>query len=217
MRNLKFALLFTLAPLFSNAQAELTLGRSIWVFLRATTHCSQIYGVCSGEEYELGGYLHDLDNGGVLAFTTSYIRNGAFGSNYALPQYSYNVGRFTSAKVRFGKLWEGDVFDIFLNVGFGYMTSADYSEKTGLVDLLFIDPDDPVNVFTIPIGMDIQWYGFDGSINALGLKYEINGWNNYLGVGYVSIVVSLVRPRMHASFVGSHCEPILYVDGRRLL
>jgi hypothetical protein len=141
-----------------------------------------------GEEYELGGYLHDLDNGGVLAFTASYIRNGAFGSNYALPQYSYNVGRFTSAKVRFGKLWEGDVFDIFLNVGFGYMTGADYSEKTGLVDLLFIDPDDPVNVFTIPIGMDIQWYGFDGSINALGLKYEINGWNNYFGVGFTYLL-----------------------------
>ena len=189
MRNLKFALLFTLAPLFSNSQAELTLGEiDMGILAGYHTLLTDPTAFVLGEEYELGGYLHDLDNGGVLAFTASYIRNGAFGSNYALPQYSFNVGRFTSAKVRFGKLWEGDVFDIFLNVGFGYMTGADYSEKTGLVDLLFIDPDDPVNVFTIPIGMDIQWYGFDGSINALGLKYEINGWNNYLGVGFTYLL-----------------------------
>ena len=189
MRTLIFALLFTLAPLFSNAQADVTLGEiDMGILAGYHTLLTDPSNFVLGEEYELGGYLHDLDNGGVIAFTTSYVRNGAFGSNFALPQYNYNVGKFTTAKVRFGKLWEGDVFDIFMNVGFGYMTGADFAEKTGLVDLLFLDPDNPVNVFTIPMGLDVQWYGFDGSINALGFKYEINGWNNYFGVGFTYLL-----------------------------
>lgn len=141
-----------------------------------------------GEEYELGGYMHDVNNGGVIAFTCSYVRNGAFGSNIRLPQYNYNVGKFTTAKVRFGKLWEGNTFDIFANVGFGYLVGADYAEKTAVLDLLFVDAENAVGVFTIPIGLDIQWYGFDGSINAIGLKYEINGWNNYLGLGFTYLL-----------------------------
>lgn len=189
MRNLKLALLFTLAPLFSNAQAELTLGEiDMGILVGYHTLLTDPTAFVLGEEYELGGYLHDLDNGGVLAFTTSYIRNGAFGTNVGLPQHFYRIGKFTTAKVRIGKLWEGDVFDIFANIGFGYMTGADYAEKTALLETLFLDPENPVNVFTIPIGLDIQWYGFDGSINALGFKYEINGWNNYLGVGFTYLL-----------------------------
>ena len=70
-----------------------------------------------GEEYELGGYLHDLDNGGVIAFTTSYVRNGAFGSNFALPQYNYNVG--SSLQLRFASVNCGRVmYSIFYECWF---------------------------------------------------------------------------------------------------
>ena len=37
-----------------------------------------------GEEYELGAYMHETTNGALLAVTTSYVRNGAFGTNYNL-------------------------------------------------------------------------------------------------------------------------------------
>ena len=68
------------------------------------------------------------------------------------------------------------------------MTGADEADKTGFIDLLFLDPENQVNVFTIPIGLDIQWYGWDGNINALGFKYEINGWSNYFGVGFTYLL-----------------------------
>jgi hypothetical protein len=137
-----------------------------------------------GEEYEIGAYMHETTNGAMIAITTSYVRNGAFGTQYLLPQNNYAVGKFTTAKLKIGKLWEGDYFDVMTAVGLGYFAGADYSEKSGLVDLVWLDPDLPIQSFTVPIEINLQWYGFDGSINALGLKYELNGWNNYLGAGF---------------------------------
>lgn len=141
-----------------------------------------------GEEYEVGGYLHDQDNGGVFAITTSYVRNGAFGSNYLLPDNNYAVGKFSTAKLKIGRLWETSYFDVLLSTGFGWFNGADYSDKTGLYGLVFLDPEVPVNTFTVPIAVDIQWYGFDGSINSMGVKYELNGWNNYLGLGFTYLL-----------------------------
>ena len=189
MHALSFVFLFALAPVCSKAQAKLVLDEiDMGILAGYHTLLTDPSSFILGEEYELGGYLYDVKNGGVISFSTSYVRNGAFGTYVGLPQYNYNIGRFSAAKVRFGKLWEGDFLDFFLNVGFGYMTGADEAEKTGFIDLLFLDPENPVNVFTIPIGLDIQWYGWDGSINALGFKYEINGWSNYFGVGFTYLL-----------------------------
>jgi len=70
----------------------------------------------------------------------------------------------------------------------GYFSGADYAEKQGMIDLVYLDPENPVSNFTIPIECNIQWYGFDGSINAVALKYELNSWNNYLGVGFTYLL-----------------------------
>ncbi|MEC8458700.1 MAG: hypothetical protein VXY91_04755 [Bacteroidota bacterium] len=189
MRALFLIFLFAFVSFSSKAQAKLVI-EEVDMGILAGYHSllTNPSAFILGEEYELGGYLKDTKNGGVISFSTSYLRNGAFGTNVGLPQYNYNVGRFSSAKVRFGKLWEGDFLDFFLNVGFGYMTGADQAEKIGFIDLLYLDPENPVNVFTIPIGLDIQWYGWDGSTNALGFKYEINGWANYFGVGFTYLL-----------------------------
>ena len=171
------------------AQRQVTIGElDVGVLAAYHTIITDPTNLVFGEEYEIGGYMQDLDNGGILAFTTSYIRNGAFGTNVFLPQNNYQIGKLTSAKVRLGLLKEFNSFDVFANVGFGWIQGADYSDKSGAYDLLYLDPDAPVGVFTIPIGLDVQWYGFDGSINALGLKYEINGWNNYLGLGFTYLL-----------------------------
>ena len=184
MKIIFASVLILLAPLTSKAQAALVLGE-IDMGILASYHLiiTDPENFVLGEEYELGGYLHDLDNGGILAITTSYIRNGAFGSNSFLPQNNYQIGKFSTAKMRFGKLWELNAIDIFASVGFGWMAGADYGDREGFIDLLFIDPGNPVGTFTIPLGLDLQWYGFDGSINSVGIKYQINGWNNYLGIG----------------------------------
>ena len=53
MRNLKFALLFTLAPLFSNAQAELTLGEiDMGILAGYHTLLTDPTAFVLGEEYE---------------------------------------------------------------------------------------------------------------------------------------------------------------------
>jgi len=184
MKIIFASVLILLAPLTSKAQAALVLGE-IDMGILASYHLiiTDPENFVLGEEYELGGYLHDLDNGGILAITTSYIRNGAFGSNNFLPQNNYQIGKFSTAKMRFGKLWELNAIDVFASVGFGWMAGADYGDREGFIDLLFIDPGNPIGTFTIPLGVDLQWYGFDGSINSVGIKYQINGWNNYLGIG----------------------------------
>ena len=194
MRVLFLIFLFVFVPFSSKAQAKLVIEEvDMGVLAGYHSLLTNPSAFILGEEYELGGYLQDTKNGGVISFSTSYIRNGAFGTNIYLPDYNpcdrtKNIGRFSSAKVRFGKLWEGDFLDFFLNVGFGYMTGANISQNIGFLDLLFLDPENPVNVFTIPIGLDIQWYGWDGSTNALGFKYEINGWANYFGVGFTYLL-----------------------------
>ena len=127
-----------------------------------------------------------MDNGGLVAVTTSYLRNGAYGTNYGLPNYAR--GKFTSAKVKVGKLVEANSLDILTSIGFGYFYGADDAVRGGLLDLIYIDPTDPVAVFTIPIAVDIKWYGLDGSINSFGVKYELNGWGNYLGVGFTYLL-----------------------------
>jgi len=171
------------------AQQALTVGElDVGILASYHTLITDPTNLVFGEEYEVGGYMQDMDNGGVIAVTTSYIRNGAFGTNIGLPQNSYAIGKFTSAKMRFGILKELSSFDVFASVGFGWISGADYGDKQGAYDLLYLDPSDPVGVFTIPIGLDVQWYGFDGSINALGLKYEINGWSNYLGIGFTYLL-----------------------------
>lgn len=191
MKHFTWIISLLTLPLLSNGQARnaVVLGEiDMGVLASYHTVLTDPQNLILGEEYELGGYMHDMDNGGIIAVTTSYVRNGAFGTNFNLPQNSFAVGKFTTAKVRFGKLWEASNFDIFSSVGFGWFSGADYSDKGGLVDLVYLDPDNPVGTFTIPIALDIQWYGFDGSINALGIKYEINGWNNYLGVGFTYLL-----------------------------
>ena len=87
MKIIFASVLILLAPLTSKAQAALVLGE-IDMGILASYHLiiTDPENFVLGEEYELGGYLHDLDNGGILAITTSYIRNGAFGSNNFLPQ-----------------------------------------------------------------------------------------------------------------------------------
>lgn len=190
-------LLAFICPALAKGQASSTLGElDLGILVSYHTLLTDPVNQILGEEYELGGYLHDTQNGGVVAVTTSYIRNGVFETRYGglsgvtqgLSQYQYQIGRLTSAKVRFGKLWELDYLEIFANVGFGYIYGANASETTGFLDYLFVDPADPVAVFTIPIGVDVQWYGFNNTINALGIKYEINGWNNYLGVGFTYLL-----------------------------
>ncbi|MEY2963898.1 MAG: hypothetical protein RL754_1159 [Bacteroidota bacterium] len=141
-----------------------------------------------GEEYEIGGYLLDEDHGGLIAITTSYVRNGAFQTNYFLPQNNYAIGKFTTAKIKAGRLWQLSYFDVLLSTGFGWFSGAEYSDKTGAYGLVFLDPEIPVNAFTIPFALDLQWYGFDGSVNSLGVKYELNGWGNYLGVGFTYLL-----------------------------
>ncbi len=208
MRVLFLILLFVFVPFSSKAQAKLVI-EEVDMGILAGYHSllTNPSAFILGEEYELGGYLKDTKNGGVISFSASYIRNGAFGSLVNMPYFQdndscriyplYFIGKFSSAKVRFGKLWEGDFLDIFLNVGFGYMNGADRPrlpnasnrlQNMGFLDLLYLDPENPVNVFTIPIGLDIQWYGWDGSTNALGFKYEINGWANYFGVGFTYLL-----------------------------
>ena len=91
-----------------------------------------------GEEYELGGYLHDMDNGGLIAITTSYLRNGAYGTNFGLPNYA--IGKFTSAKVKVGKLVEANTVDILTSVGFGYFYGADAAEKSAILRTLIWTP-----------------------------------------------------------------------------
>ncbi|CAI8450509.1 MAG: hypothetical protein ACPG4S_06305 [Schleiferiaceae bacterium] len=182
-------LAFATSSFALHAQNALTVGEmDVGILASYHTLITDPTNLVFGEEYELGGYIQDMDNGGVIAVTTSYIRNGAFGTNIGLPQNNYAIGKFTSAKMRFGWLKELNSFDIFTSVGFGWITGADVADKQGAFDLLYLDAQNPVGVFSIPIGLDIQWYGFDGSINALGLKYEINGWNNYLGVGFTYLL-----------------------------
>ena len=187
----RIALLICLATssIALQAQNSLTVGEmDVGILASYHTIITDPTNLVFGEEYEVGGYLQDMDNGGVIAITTSYIRNGAFGTNIALPQNNYAIGKFTSAKMRFGLLKELNSFDVFASVGFGWISGADYADKQGAYDLLYLDAENPVGVFSIPIGLDVQWYGFDGSINSLGLKYEINRWNNYLGVGFTYLL-----------------------------
>ena len=190
MKHLKLLLLFLLPALaIGQARTATVLGEiDMGVLASYHTTLTDPQRLVLGEEYELGGYMHDMDNGGIIAVTTSYVRNGAFGTNFNMPDNGFAIGKFTTAKVRFGKLWEASSFDILASVGFGWFSGADFGDKDGLVDLVYLDPDNPVGTFTMPIGVDIQWYGFDGSINALGIKYEINGWNNYLGVGFTYLL-----------------------------
>jgi hypothetical protein len=186
MKKLTLILLFApLTALF--AQATLTI-KEVDMGLIAGYHTllTDPNNFVLGEEYELGAYMHETSNGALVAVTTSYVRNGAFGTNYNLPFYA--IGKFSTAKLKFGKLWEGNTFDFLLASGFGYFAGADYSNTSGLIDLVHLDPENPVSTFTIPIEMNIQWYGFDGSINAIAIKYELNGWSNYLGVGFTYLL-----------------------------
>ena len=174
-------------PIIANGQAKLVLGEIDMGLLASYHYVSRdLPSFVIGEEYELGGYLHDMDNGGLVAVTTSYLRNGAYGTNFGLPNYA--IGKFTSAKVKFGKLVEANSLDILTSIGFGYFYGADDAERGGLLDLVYLDPTDPVAVFTIPIAVNIKWYGLDGSINSFGIKYELNGWGNYLGVGFTYLL-----------------------------
>lgn len=185
-----------LTALFSlhvHAQKKVTLGEIDMGLLMGyhTLLTNPSYFVL-GEEYELGGYLIDIDNGGMLAITTSYLRNGAYGTYYLIPpvpgQNTYAIGQFTTAKIKGGKLWELNAFDVLATVGFGWINGADFGDKTGAYGLLYIDPEVKVNTFSMPISIDLQWYGFDGSMNSVGLKYDINGWNNFWGVGFTYLL-----------------------------
>ena len=186
-KGLFLTLLF---PFIANGQAKLVLGEIDMGILASYHFISRdLPSFVIGEEYELGGYLHDMDNGGLVAVTTSYLRNGAYGTNFRLPDpTNYPIGKFTSAKVKIGKLVEANSLDILTSIGFGYFYGADDAVRGGLLDYVYLDPADPVAVFTIPIAVDIQWYGLDGSINSFGVKYELNGWGNYLGVGFTYLL-----------------------------
>ena len=188
VKIIKGLLLTLMFPFIANGQAKLVLGEIDMGLLASYHYIPRDLppSFVIGEEYELGGYLHDMDNGGLVAVTTSYVRNGAYGTNFRLPNYA--IGKFTSAKVKFGKLVEANSLDILTSIGFGYFYGADDAERGGLLDLVYLDPTDPVAVFTIPIAVDIQWYGLDGSINSFGIKYELNGWGNYLGVGFTYLL-----------------------------
>ena len=187
VKIIKGLLLTLLFPIIANGQAKLVLGEIDMGILASYHYVSRdLPSFVIGEEYELGGYLHDMDNGGLVAVTTSYLRNGAYGTNFGLPNYA--IGKFTSAKVKVGKLVEANSLDILTSIGFGYFYGADDAVRGGLLDLVYLDPADPVAVFTIPIAVDIQWYGLDGSINSFGVKYELNGWGNYLGVGFTYLL-----------------------------
>ena len=187
VKIIKGLFLTLMFPFIANGQAKLVLGELDMGILASYHYVSRdLPSFVIGEEYELGGYLHDMDNGGLIAITTSYLRNGAYGTNFGLPNYA--IGKFTSAKVKVGKLVEANTVDILTSVGFGYFYGADAAEKSGLLDLVYLDPAEPVAVFTIPIALDIQWYGLDGSINSFGVKYELNGWGNYLGVGFTYLL-----------------------------
>ena len=187
VKIIKGLLLTLLFPIIANGQAKLVLGEIDMGLLASYHYVSRdLPSFVIGEEYELGGYLHDMDNGGLVAVTTSYLRNGAYGTNFGLPNYA--IGKFTSAKVNVGKLVEANSLDILTSIGFGYFYGADDAVRGGLLDLVYLDPADPVAVFTIPIAVDIQWYGLDGSINSFGVKYELNGWGNYLGVGFTYLL-----------------------------
>lgn len=178
-----------LLPLQSRAQARIVLDE-IDMGLMASYHMlvTDRVNLVLGEEYEIGAYMQDENSGALIAVTSSYVRNGAFQSNFNLPQYNFQVGKFTTAKVKMGKLWELNSFDVLLTGGFGWFHGADYSEKTGMYGLLFLDPEDQVSTFTVPFSLDFQWYGWDGSINSLGMKYELNGWGNYLGLGFTYLL-----------------------------
>jgi hypothetical protein len=157
IKGLYLTLLF---PFLANGQAQLTLGEIDMGILASYHYISRdLPSFVIGEEYEMGGYLHDMDNGGLIAVTTSYVRNGAYGTNFGLPNYA--IGKFTSTKIKVGKLVEANAVDILTSIGFGYFYGADDAQKGGLLDLVYLDPADPVAVFTIPIAVDIQWYGID--------------------------------------------------------
>ena len=178
VKIIKGLLLTLLFPIIANGQAKLVLGEIDMGLLASYHYVSRdLPSFVIGEEYELGGYLHDMDNGGLV---------GAYGTNFGLSNYA--IGKFTSAKIKVGKLVEANSLDILTSIGFGYFYGADDAERGGLLDLIYLDPTDPVAVFTIPIAVDIQWYGLDGSINSFGVKYELNGWGNYLGVGFTYLL-----------------------------
>jgi hypothetical protein len=187
MRKALVVFIALFGSMAANAQANLVI-KEVDMGLLAGYHTllTDPANFVLGEEYELGAYMHETTNGALLAVTTSYVRNGAFGTNYNLPFYA--IGKFSTAKFKIGKLWEGNFFDVMIATGLGYFSGADYAEKQGMIDLVYLDPENPVSNFTIPIECNIQWYGFDGSINAVALKYELNSWNNYLGVGFTYLL-----------------------------
>lgn len=191
MRRSVLLFLFTLALLPAKAQEHIVLGEiDMGLLFGYHTLVTDPGNFILGEEYELGGYLQDLDHGGLIAVTTSYIRNGAYGTQYFIlpnpdqPGSGYALGKLTTAKIKAGKLWELSTFDVLATLGFGWIHGADWGTKTGMADLIYVDPEFEVNTFSIPISIDLQWYGFDGSINSIGIKYDINGWNNFLGMGF---------------------------------
>ena len=62
-------------PIIANGQAKLVLGEIDMGLLASYHYVSRdLPSFVIGEEYELGGYLHDMDNGGLVAVTTSYVR-----------------------------------------------------------------------------------------------------------------------------------------------
>ena len=129
VKIIKGLFLTLLFPFIANGQAKLVLGEIDMGILASYHYISRdLPSFVIGEEYELGGYLHDMDNGGLVAVTTSYLRNGAYGTNYGLPNYA--IGKFTSAKVKVGKLVEANSLDILTSIGFGYFYGADDATET---------------------------------------------------------------------------------------
>ena len=72
MKTIKCLLLTLVFPFIANGQAKLVLGELDMGILASYHYVSRdLPSFVIGEEYELGGYLHDMDNGGLIAITTS--------------------------------------------------------------------------------------------------------------------------------------------------
>ncbi len=77
VKIIKGLLLTLLFPIIANGQAKLVLGEIDMGLLASYHYVSRdLPSFVIGEEYELGGYLHDMDNGGLVAVTTSYFETG---------------------------------------------------------------------------------------------------------------------------------------------
>ena len=84
MGNLKFALLFTLAPLLSNAQANLTLGElDKGILPRYHTLLTHPGILVLGEKHELDVCINDFQNQGVMTFNN-------------INRLNYNLSRFNN-------------------------------------------------------------------------------------------------------------------------